>query len=67
MLKSVIEKIKAYDSYKKRGIIYITVAVIFLTVEFVFHRPPRMTVLLLWLGLIVIAVFVMTTLKDPKH
>lgn len=64
-MKSIIEKFKTIDSYKKRGIIYISVAVLFLAYEFLFHHPPRMTVLLMWFGLIVIAVFVMTTLKDP--
>ncbi len=63
-MKLLFEKFKTYDSYKKRGILYMTIAVFFLVIEFIFHQPPRMTVLLLWFGLIVIAVFVMTTLKD---
>ena len=66
-MKSLIEKFKSIDSYKKRGIIYISVAVIFLGYEFIFHRPPRITVLLLWFGLIVIAIFVMSTLKDQRE
>ena len=67
MFKSLLEKYKAADSYKKRGVIYISIAVIFMSYEFIFHRPPRLTVLLLWFGLVVIAVFVMTTLKDPRR
>lgn len=67
MLKSLIEKFKAIDSYKKRGIIYIAVAVIFMVYEFLAHRPPRLTVLLLWFGLVVISIFIMTTLKDQRH
>ena len=66
-MKSLIEKFKSFDSYKKRGIIYMSVAILFLGYEFIFHRPPRMTVLLLWFGLIVIAIFVMTTLKDQRE
>lgn len=66
MFRSLIDKFKDADSYKKRGIIYISIAVIFLLYEFVSHQPPRMPVLLLWLGVIMIAVFVMTTLKDPR-
>jgi len=67
MFKSLLEKFKSIDSYKKRGVIYITIAVIFMAYEFIAHRPPRLTVLLLWFGLIAIAVFVMTILKDPKN
>ena len=66
-MKSLLEKFKTLDSFKKRGIIYLSIAVLFLGYEFIFHRPPRMTVLLLWFGLIVIAIFVMTTLKDQKE
>ncbi len=67
MFNSLIEKFKAIDSYKKRGVLYITIAVIFMTYEFIFQEPPRLPVLLLWFGLIVIAIFIMTTLKDSRH
>jgi hypothetical protein len=66
MLKSLMERYKDADSYKKRGIIYISIAVAFMIYEFILHQPPRLLVLLLWLGVIIIAVFVMTTLKDPR-
>ncbi|MBN1560094.1 hypothetical protein JW998_07570 [candidate division KSB1 bacterium] len=67
MLKAAFKKIKEADSYKKRGVLYASVAILFMLYEFIFHRPPRLTVLLLWLGLLIIAVFVMTTLKDPRR
>ena len=67
MLKSLVDKFKRAGSYKKRGIIYMSVAVLFMLYEFIFHHPPRLSVLLLWFGLIVIAIFVMTILKDPEQ
>lgn len=65
-MKSILKRIKEADAYKKRGVIYLAVAVLFMLYEFILHRPPRLTVLLLWFGLIIIAIFVMTTLKDPR-
>ncbi|MBN1479862.1 hypothetical protein EH223_18300 [candidate division KSB1 bacterium] len=66
-LKSLIKKYKKVDSFKKRGIIYISIAVLFMMYEFIFHRPPRLAVLLLWFGVIIIALFIITTLKDPRR
>ena len=67
MFKNILKKYRSADSYKKRGIIYISVAILFMLYEFILHRPPRLTVLLLWFGLVIIAIFVMTTLKDPRQ
>lgn len=67
VLKLVWQKYKNIDSYKKRSVIYITIAVLFMIYEFIFHRPPRVPVLLLWFGVIIIAIFVMSTLRDPRR
>lgn len=54
-----------HDRYKKRAIIYFVIAVAFIVVEAAIHHPVRPTVILLWLGVIAIAVLVFTQLKYP--
>lgn len=66
-MKAVLKRIKEADSYKKRGVVYIIVALLFMLYEFILHRPPRLTILLLWFSLIIIAIFIMTTLRDPRR
>ena len=67
MLDNFLNKFKQLDRYKKRGTIYISIAALFLAFELLFHSPPRPTVILLWLGVIVIAVSIITSLKDPER
>lgn len=65
-MEKLIQKIKAIDGYKKRGMIYITLAVLMIAYELLFIQPARLIVLLLWFGVIVIGVIVMTTLRENK-
>lgn len=67
MFRTLLEKYKSADSYKKRGIIYISIALIFLLYEIFGMASPRIPVILLWLGVIFIALVIMTTLKDPRQ
>ncbi len=67
MLEKLIAKIRGADSYKKRGAIYLAVSALFLGYELLFHDPPRRTVVLLWLGVIVIVISVIVSLKDPNR
>lgn len=67
MFDKIIDKIRGTDSYKKRGLVYLTISVFFLGYELLFQHPPRRTVVLLWLGVIVIAVSVIISLKDPER
>lgn len=55
------------DAFKKRGIIYISIAALMLLYELIFSRPIRPTVVLLWIGVLLIAFLVMTQLKDPNR
>jgi hypothetical protein len=52
------------DGYRRRGMIYLAIAVAGIVYELIFVTPPRTVSILLWSGLIVIAIFVMLTLKD---
>ena len=66
MLKKIITRYKDAHTYLKRGIIYIIISASFILYELT--RPtPRTTVILLWGGVIVLAIIIMTTLKDPRH
>ena len=67
MLDNLQKKIKKLDAYKKRGIIYLGVSALFIGYELLFHHPPRLIVILLWLGVIVIAISIIVTLKEPDH
>ncbi|RPH89450.1 MAG: hypothetical protein EHM72_20360 [Calditrichaeota bacterium] len=62
-----MQKFKTAHPYKKRGIIYISIAFLFIGYELLMVKPMRSTVLLLWSGVIVISLLVMTQLKDPRH
>lgn len=62
-----LERFKKSDAFKKRGLIYITIAVLFLVYEVIFSKPIRTTVVLLWVGLMFIGFLVMTLLKDPER
>jgi len=66
MFKNVIDRYKKAHAYKKRGVIYIIVASAFLIYELT-RSSPRLIVLLLWGGVIALAIVVMTTLKDPRQ
>ena len=67
MLNKIVKKYKSLGSFQKRGIVYIAVSALFLTYELFFHDPPRPVVVLLWLGVVVIAVSVIFILKDPER
>jgi hypothetical protein len=64
MLKNLLNRYKSAGSFKKRGIIYISIAVLFLLYELIFSRPIRTIVVLLWIGVIFIGVAVLTQFKD---
>jgi hypothetical protein len=64
MLKNLLNQYKAASSFKKRGIIYISIGVLFLSYELFFSKPIRTIVVLLWIGVIFIGVAVLTQLKD---
>ncbi len=66
MFRTLFDKYKAANSYKKRGIIYISISLFFLLYEIFGMAAPRTPVVLLWLGVILIALVIMTTLKDPR-
>ena len=67
MFDKIIDKIRTVDSYKKRGFVYLTISALLLGYELFFHDPPRRMVILLWLGIIVIAISVMVSLKDSDR
>ena len=67
MLEKLVSKFKNLGAYKKRGVIYISVAVLFLGYELIAHNPPRVTVILLWLGVVIIAISVMVSIKEPEN
>ena len=67
MLDTLLTKFRELGAYTKRGIIYISVSVLFLGYEIFFHNPPRPTVAILWLGVIVIAISIIVSLKDPER
>jgi len=52
------------DGYRKRGIIYIVIAVAGIVYEVLFVTPVRTVSILLWSGLIVISFVIMLTLRD---
>jgi|GEM_PF-2621318 len=66
-MKRIWQKIKAIDGYKKRGMIYISIAVLMLAYEIIFVQPVRPIVLLLWVGVIGIGVIVMVTLREHNN
>ncbi len=67
MLDNIVKKYKSLGSFQKRGAVYIAVSALFLSYELFFHDPPRLVVVLLWLGVIVIAVSVIFSLKDSER
>ena len=52
------------DGFRKRGIIYFTIAALGIFYEVFFSNRVRVEVVLLWLGVAGIGVIVMLTLKD---
>ena len=62
-----LKQFKALSAFKKRGIIYGLVGVIGFCAEWLLNSPPRKSVLLLWSGLIVIAVLVFFILREPNN
>ena len=54
------------DGYKKRAAIYIALASAGIVYELFFRQPSRTIVLLLWGGVIMIGLFIWTTLKDTR-
>lgn len=67
MLKNVFDQFKAAGPFKKRGIIYISIAALFLFHELLFSRPVRTIVVLLWMGVVFIGVIVLTQFKDKNR
>ena len=63
----ILEKFKKMDSYRRRGIIYISISLCGILYELLFVSPIRQKVVLLWLGVILIGVVVMLTLKDSEQ
>ena len=61
---SFLTKFKTAGRFQKRGIIYISIAIIGLLYEIIFHGPIRTTVLFLWFGLIVISIGIIFIIKD---
>jgi hypothetical protein len=67
MLKNLIDRYKAAGSFKKRGIIYISIAALFISFELMFSRPVRPIVVMLWIGVVIIGVIVLTQFKDKNR
>ena len=66
LIKKYKERYKNAPAYKKRGIIYIVISLSFLLYE-LSRSSPRQTVIFLWAGVILLAIIIMTTLKDPHR
>jgi hypothetical protein len=66
-ITSIVEKFKAADPYRKRGIVYSAVSLLGMSHEIIFVKPSRPTVLILWICVMGIGVIVLTTLKGPKN
>jgi hypothetical protein len=65
-MRSLINKFKSAGRIQKRGIIYISIAIIGLLYEFTFHNPIRTAILFLWFGLIIISIGIIFTIKDEN-
>ena len=67
MLKKLFDQYKTAGPFKKRGIIYISIAALFVLYELLFSRPVRTIVVLLWIGVVFIGVIVLTQFKDKNR
>jgi hypothetical protein len=54
------------DGYRRRGVIYIGIALAGIAYEVFFVSPLRPVSILLWSALIGISIFIMLTLKDSS-
>ncbi len=59
------DRFKQLGAYQKRGLIYALVGVIGIGIELLSQPSPRLLVIMLWVGLIGIAVLVYFLIQEP--
>lgn len=65
--QSLREKFQSADGYQKRAYLYLVISFIGLSYEFLFVRPMRTIVILLWLGVFGIGLIVKFLLREPER
>lgn len=60
------KKFKAADAFRKRGIIYCSIAIAGILYEVIFVTPVRSIVLILWAGIFGVGLMVIFSLKEIK-
>ncbi len=65
--QSLKEKYQCTDGYQKRAYLYLVISFIGLSYEFLFIRPMRTIVILLWLGVFGIGLIVKFMLQEPER